>query len=288
MPGYLAATCWLKPLVRSVATLLPEVPCSTATLPWPFSAAPRSSAAILAWPRKLEPMNPMKSLHAVPLTVRSMVSTGMCLALACANAGASPSEFSGATISTCAPWAIMSWMSVFCWETLALALRWIRLMPSFLASSVIDWVSVARNGLLVDSDWENPTTALARSSRGAPYWAKPHGAPLEPPSATCCWPAPAPAGAGGAVLSTLLAHPAASSAAAAANPITAVNRALRWLAETIRASTPSAVVRKKHRPPRGCTAATDVVAAHRGDAQNDRWRSAGSKRMRTVANVLHR
>jgi len=46
----------------------------------------------------------MKSLHALPLTVRSMVSTGMCLALACANAGASPSEFSGATISTCAPW----------------------------------------------------------------------------------------------------------------------------------------------------------------------------------------
>jgi len=123
MFGYFAASCWVKPLVRSVATLLPEVPCSTATLPWPFSAVPRSSAAIFAWPRKLEPMNPMKSPQAVPLTVRSMVRIGMCLALAAANAGASPSEFSGATISTWAPWAIMSAMSVFCCGTLALALR---------------------------------------------------------------------------------------------------------------------------------------------------------------------
>jgi len=68
---------------------------------------PSVSAAIFAWPR-----NPSDEADevaaAVPLTVRSMVSTGMCFALAAANAGARPSEFSGATMSTWAPWAIMS------------------------------------------------------------------------------------------------------------------------------------------------------------------------------------
>ena len=97
------------------------------------SAPPRSSAAILAWPAKSEPMKPMKSLQAVPLTVRSMVRTGMCLALAWFSAGARPVEFSGATMSTFAPWAIMFWMSVFCCATFALALRWMSLMPSALA-----------------------------------------------------------------------------------------------------------------------------------------------------------
>src|SRR3978361_13428 len=114
-------------------------------------------------------MNPTKSLQAVPDTVRSMVSTGMCLDLACDRAGARPSEFSGATMSPFAPWAIMDWMSVFCCATLALALRWISLMPSRLASAVIDDVSVARNGLLVDSDCEKPTVVFFRSSFGAPY-----------------------------------------------------------------------------------------------------------------------
>ena len=70
-------------------------------------------------------MKPMKSLQAVPLTVRSMVRTGMCLAFAWASDGATPA-FSGATMSTFAPWAIMFSMSVFCCEMLPLALRWIR------------------------------------------------------------------------------------------------------------------------------------------------------------------
>jgi hypothetical protein len=42
-------------------------------------------------------------------------------------------------------------------------------MPRRLASSVIDWVSVARNGLLVDSDCEKPTVTFLRSIYSAPY-----------------------------------------------------------------------------------------------------------------------
>src|SRR4051812_4673942 len=192
MFGNFALSSWLKPVVRSTATLLPDVPCSTTTLPLPFMALPRSSAAILACPTKLEPMKPTKSLHAVPLTVRSIVSTGMCLALAWARDGATPA-FSGATISAFAPWAIMFSMSVFCWLMLPLALRWISLMPSFFASAVIDFVSVSRNGLLVDSDCEKPMTALVRSILGAPYLEYVQAAPAVPAAlVSTCWAPPVP------------------------------------------------------------------------------------------------
>ena len=55
---------------------------------------------------------------------------------------------------------------------------------------MIDWVSVARNGLLVDSDWENPTVTFLRSTLGAPYFFDVHMGPVAPASATRCWPAP--------------------------------------------------------------------------------------------------
>src|SRR5690242_13068823 len=105
-------------------------------------------------------MNAMKSVQAVPVTVRSMVSTGIFLDFASARAGPSPSEFSGATIRALAPCAIMSWICEFCALTSALALRSMSLTPSRLASFSMLLVSVARNGLLVDSDWEKPTTVL--------------------------------------------------------------------------------------------------------------------------------
>ena len=102
----------------------------------------------------------MKSVHAVPVTVRSMVRTGIFFAFASASAGPRPSEFSGATISACAPCAIMSSICEFCALTSAFALRSISLTPSVLAWSSMLFVSVARNGLLVDSDCEKPTTVL--------------------------------------------------------------------------------------------------------------------------------
>src|SRR4051812_22074475 len=90
-------------------------------------------------------------------------------------------------------------MSVFCWEMSPLALRWISLIPSFFASAVIDLVSVSRNGLLVDSDCENPTVADFRSSFGAPYFWYVHFAVEAPAAAVVCCappvPAPDPAGA---------------------------------------------------------------------------------------------
>ena len=54
--------------------------------------------------------------------------------------------------------------------TSASALRSMSLTPSFFACCSMLLVSVARKGLLVDSDWEKPTIVLpsVRSSRGTP------------------------------------------------------------------------------------------------------------------------
>lgn len=68
-----------------------------------------------------------------------------------------------------APCESMSWMSLICLDSCdcALVVRSF-LTPTFLASSLIDWVSAIRNGLASFSDWEKPTTAFLRSILGAP------------------------------------------------------------------------------------------------------------------------
>src|SRR4026209_1611147 len=66
----------------------------------------------------------------------------------------------------------------------------ISLIPSFAASSLIDWVSAIRNGLASFSDWANPMVAVFRSSFGTPavlYWPNVQAAP-----AAAVWPTYAP------------------------------------------------------------------------------------------------
>lgn len=57
MPGACFTTCSLKPLVRSVVTLLPGAPSRMATLPLPPSALIIWSAARLPCSVKSDPMN---------------------------------------------------------------------------------------------------------------------------------------------------------------------------------------------------------------------------------------
>ena len=71
-------------------------------------------------------------------------------------------------ISALAPWAIMPWMSAISLLRSDWALVVIRLMPRFAASSLIDSVSVIRNGLASFSDWAKPTVIVFRSSFGTP------------------------------------------------------------------------------------------------------------------------
>jgi len=63
----------------------------------------------------------MKSSQKLPAVRRSIVTTGMPLARACANAGCRPVESFGATISASAPWLIMLSMSATCLAWFALA-----------------------------------------------------------------------------------------------------------------------------------------------------------------------
>ena len=61
-------------------------------------------------------------------------------------------------------------MSVICLDSWDWALVVSSVMPSFSASSLIDWVSAMRNGLASFSDWEKPTVLPLRSSSLAPYF----------------------------------------------------------------------------------------------------------------------
>src|SRR4051812_10080262 len=100
-----------------------------------------------------------------------MVTTGTFLAFAASSAGWRPSEFSGATTSSCAPRSNMDLMSLICLFRSLCALVTSSLssaIPSFAASSLMDWVSAVRNGLASFSDWEKPMTADFTSTFGYP------------------------------------------------------------------------------------------------------------------------
>src|SRR4051794_38398179 len=142
----------------------------------------------------------------------------MFLARAAASAGSRPSEVSGATTSTWAPWLIMSWMSEICldsWEFAFVVSSCFR--PAFAASSLIDWVSAIRNGFASFSDWENPTTAFFRSIWLPPYWDNVQVEPL-PAGACVAWAPPVPATGGGVAESSDLVQPATASATHRAAP----------------------------------------------------------------------
>src|ERR1700759_182467 len=119
---------------------------------------------------------------------------GMCLADALAKTESQPSEFSGAMISTCTPESIICSTSLICllnWELALVAVRLV--MPSLAASSLMDCVSVMRNGLASFSDWEKPTFAVFRSILLPPYWSIEQVGPAAEADATT-W-APPEAGA---------------------------------------------------------------------------------------------
>ena len=97
-----------------------------------------------------------------------MVMIGTFLDCAYSSAGSRPSELSGEMISAWAPWStipLMSEISLFRSDS---AFVVISLIPSFAASSLIDWVSAIRNGFASFSDWANPIVAVFRSSFGTP------------------------------------------------------------------------------------------------------------------------
>src|SRR4051812_14115367 len=119
---------------------------------------------------------------------------GMCLAEALANTESQPLEFSGAMISTWTPESIICSTSLICLLNSELALVAVRLVtPSLAASSLMDCVSVMRNGLASFSDWEKPTLAVLRSILVPPYWSIEQVGPAAEADATT-W-APAEAGA---------------------------------------------------------------------------------------------
>ena len=71
-------------------------------------------------------------------------------------------------MSALAPWSIMPWMSAISLLRSDCALVVISLMPRFAASSLIDSVSVIRNGFASFSDCAKPTVTVFRSSFGTP------------------------------------------------------------------------------------------------------------------------
>ena len=151
--------------------------------------------------------------------------TGTLASCAAFSAGSSPSELSGEMINALAPCAIIPWMSAISLLRSDCALVVMSLMPRLAASSLMDCVSVIRNGFASFSDWAKPTVIAVRSSFGTPplylSWVQVR---LASPARTAalthrpcpgCWrawhkpclvPAPAPRGIrpfGGAVLSSL-------------------------------------------------------------------------------------
>ncbi len=99
---------------------------------------------------------------------RSIVMIGTLASWAALSAGSRPSELSGEMIRAWAPWAIMLWMSAISLLRSDWAFVVISLMPRLAASSLIDSVSVIRNGLASFSDCANPTVMVFRSSFGTP------------------------------------------------------------------------------------------------------------------------
>lgn len=144
-----------------------------------------------------------------------MVITGTCLAAAACSAGSRPSEFSGATMSSCAPWASMSWMSLIClgsWDCALVVSSF--LTPSLAASSLMDCVSAMRKGLASFSDCEKPTTAFFRSIFVAPYVLRVQPVPGSADGVCTTW-APWPVSEEALSSPSSLAQPAARTTVAA-------------------------------------------------------------------------
>ena len=127
-------------------------------------------------------------MHAVfVVSRRSIVMIGTLASCAAFSAGSRPSEFSGEMISALAPCAIMPWMSAISLLRSDWALVVMSLMPRLAASSLMDCVSVIRNGLASFSDWAKPTVIVLRSSLGTPPLYFSSVQPSAPEVAwTCC------------------------------------------------------------------------------------------------------
>src|SRR3954471_8472280 len=96
-------------------------------------------------------------------------------------------------IRTFAPWSIMPLMSEISLLRSDSAFVVSSLMPSFVASSLIDWVSAIRNGFASFSDCAKPTVVVLRSSLGTPplYAPNLHASPGTAVWTTCAAPDPA-------------------------------------------------------------------------------------------------
>src|SRR4051794_20469927 len=116
---------------------------------------------------------------------------GTFLAVAFAKTESQPSEFSGATTSSCTPESSICSTSLICLLNCEFAFVVVRFaMPSLAASSLMDFVSAMRNGLASFSDWEKPTFAVLRSILVPPYWPRVQVAPPGAADATTWAPAP--------------------------------------------------------------------------------------------------